>query len=143
MSNIILHNIYCYLDVATAAIQHSATAEDRNQKENQDQAAKTKSDGKTKAHLAKRQGQKISSNREGISVYFHAITSKHIHLDPDKDFVILKSGTLFGNWDDGVKMTFSKCLGDKRYLVEHRESIDKNLIRESIPYKYAVYKFSL
>ncbi|CAK6972178.1 E3 ubiquitin-protein ligase rnf213-alpha-like isoform X5 [Scomber scombrus] len=82
----------------------------------------------------------ISSVGEQIPVYFHAVTSKDLHLDPEKDLVILKSEKLFGNWDEGRTMIFSKSLGDKSYLIEQRLLIHKNSIHESIPYKYAVYK---
>lgn len=47
-----------------------------------------------------------SSISECIPVYFHAVTSKD--LDPEKDSVILKSEKLFGNWETGWEMTFSK-----------------------------------
>ncbi|XP_067452688.1 E3 ubiquitin-protein ligase rnf213-alpha-like isoform X1 [Thunnus thynnus] len=86
------------------------------------------------------QTPQISSISECIPVYFHVVTSKDFHLDPEKDLVILKSEKLFGNWDAGKEMTFSKSLGDKRYLVEQRHLIPKNIIHESIPYKYAVLK---
>ncbi|XP_018560281.2 LOW QUALITY PROTEIN: E3 ubiquitin-protein ligase rnf213-alpha-like [Lates calcarifer] len=82
----------------------------------------------------------ISSDNEYVAVYFHAVTSKDLNLDPEKDFVEVHSKALFGNWDHGLKMSFSRSLGDKRYLVEGRVLFHKSKIHESIPYKYAVYK---
>uniref|UniRef100_A0A3B4ULA5 Zinc-ribbon domain-containing protein n=1 Tax=Seriola dumerili TaxID=41447 RepID=A0A3B4ULA5_SERDU len=87
-------------------------------------------------------GPLISSNSDYIQVYFHAVTSKELHLDPEKDFVCLNSGALFGNWKNGQRMYFSRRLEDKRYLVEGRVMIHKDRIHEVIPYKYAVYKQS-
>ncbi|XP_035863121.1 E3 ubiquitin-protein ligase rnf213-alpha-like [Sander lucioperca] len=76
-------------------------------------------------------------------VYFHAVTSKDFHLDPEKDKIFLRSGKLFGGWDKrGQQMSFSRLLGDKRYLVEGRVMIPKNIIHESIPYKYEIWKHS-
>ncbi|GLD49869.1 E3 ubiquitin-protein ligase rnf213-alpha-like protein, partial [Lates japonicus] len=84
----------------------------------------------------------ISSDSEYVAVYFHAVTSKDLNLDPEKDSVFVYSKALFGNWDSGLKMSFSRSLGDKRYLVEGRVLIYKSRIHESIPYKYVVYKHS-
>ncbi|XP_071342169.1 E3 ubiquitin-protein ligase rnf213-alpha-like isoform X2 [Trachinotus anak] len=79
---------------------------------------------------------------EYIPVYFHAVTSKDFHLDPDKDFVFLNSEELFGHWGPGLRMCFSRSLEDKRYLVEVQVMIHKRMIHTDIPYKYAVYKRS-
>ncbi|XP_071394340.1 E3 ubiquitin-protein ligase rnf213-alpha-like, partial [Centroberyx affinis] len=78
---------------------------------------------------------------ECVTVYFHAVTSKDLNLDPSKDLIFLRSEYLFGNWDTGgLKMSFSKPLGDNRFLVEGRLMIQKSRIHNSIPYKYIVYK---
>uniref|UniRef100_A0A3P9CJF2 E3 ubiquitin-protein ligase rnf213-alpha n=1 Tax=Maylandia zebra TaxID=106582 RepID=A0A3P9CJF2_9CICH len=82
-----------------------------------------------------------SSVSEGISIYFHVVVSNDFHLDPEKDFVVLKSAALLGNWDAYIEM-FPRSRGDKGYLVETRVKIPKEKIQESIPYKYAVYKHS-
>ncbi|XP_054458939.1 E3 ubiquitin-protein ligase RNF213-like [Anoplopoma fimbria] len=78
-----------------------------------------------------------------MPVYFHAVTSKDCHLDPEKDFVFLRSERIFGGWDNpGLKMFFSRSLGNKSYLVEGRVMIPRNLIHKSIPYKYVICKHS-
>ncbi|XP_029905509.1 E3 ubiquitin-protein ligase rnf213-alpha-like [Myripristis murdjan] len=78
--------------------------------------------------------------REHVLVYFHAVTSKELHLDPSNDMVFLKSGGLFGDWKTGFKMSITRDLGEGRFLVEGRFAVEKNKIHRSIPYKYTVYK---
>ncbi|KAF1385523.1 hypothetical protein PFLUV_G00108650 [Perca fluviatilis] len=87
------------------------------------------------------QAQQTLPSSGSMHVYFHAVTSKDFHLDPEKDKIFLMSGKLFGDWDkNGQQMSFSRHLGDKRYLVEGRVMIPKNIIHESIPYKYRIWK---
>ncbi|XP_034002602.1 E3 ubiquitin-protein ligase rnf213-alpha-like isoform X2 [Trematomus bernacchii] len=82
-------------------------------------------------------------NSEYIPVIFHAVTSKDFHLDPEKDEIFVMSGKIFGDWQsNGWKMSFSRSLGEKIYLVEGRVMIPKNIIHESIPYKYLIRKCS-
>ncbi|XP_038571429.1 E3 ubiquitin-protein ligase rnf213-alpha-like isoform X2 [Micropterus salmoides] len=78
---------------------------------------------------------------ECIPVYFHAVTSKDFHLDPEKDIIFLRSEKLFGKWEkNGRRMFFSRSLEDKQYLVEGQVMIPKSIIHESIPYKYVICK---
>ncbi|XP_044056409.1 E3 ubiquitin-protein ligase rnf213-alpha-like isoform X2 [Siniperca chuatsi] len=90
-----------------------------------------------------RQAPQTLPSSEYMPVYFHAVTSKDFHLDPEKDVILLMSEKLFGTWDkSGLKMSFSRSLGDNRYLVEGRVMIQKNIIHDSIPYKYVICKHS-
>ncbi|KAF3835287.1 hypothetical protein F7725_027845 [Dissostichus mawsoni] len=62
---------------------------------------------------------------------------------PRKDEIFLMSGKIYGDWKSkGLKMSFSRSLGEKIYLVEGRVMIPKNMIHESIPYKYLIRKCS-
>uniref|UniRef100_UPI0037E99DD8 E3 ubiquitin-protein ligase rnf213-alpha-like n=1 Tax=Semicossyphus pulcher TaxID=241346 RepID=UPI0037E99DD8 len=83
------------------------------------------------------QAPQIVPSSDYIHVYFHAVTSKD--LDP-KARIFLMSGKIFGEWEKGHEMSFSGELGDNRYLVEVQVKIPKNMIHESIPYKYLIYK---
>ncbi|XP_031715516.1 E3 ubiquitin-protein ligase rnf213-alpha-like [Anarrhichthys ocellatus] len=86
------------------------------------------------------QAQQTFPSSEYMLVYFHAVTSKDCPLDPEKDEVFLMSEKMFGHWDaPGLKMSFTRFLGDKRYLVEGKVMIPRNLIHESIPYKYVIF----
>ncbi|KAK9519509.1 hypothetical protein VZT92_022235 [Zoarces viviparus] len=88
------------------------------------------------------QAQQTFPSSEYMPVYFHAVTSKDFHLDPEKDLVYLRSERIFGHWDaPGLKMSFSRSLGDKSYLVDGQVMIHRNLIHESIPYKYVIVKY--
>ncbi|XP_036971896.1 E3 ubiquitin-protein ligase rnf213-alpha-like isoform X2 [Acanthopagrus latus] len=124
-----------------------------------------------------------------MPVYFHAVTSKSVHFNPEKDKIYFTCKRLYGSWDQiGLQLSsryeffknifyhnpfvnsppkkqrnneikliymlhfsvsplimdavFHRPLGDKRYLVEGRVKIPKNIIHESIPYKYFILKGS-
>ncbi|XP_042369471.1 E3 ubiquitin-protein ligase rnf213-alpha [Plectropomus leopardus] len=80
---------------------------------------------------------------ECVPVYFHAVTSKDCHLDPEKDLIFLMSAKLFGDWNNcGKQMSFTWSLGEQKYLVEQQVMIPKYMIHETIPYKYLIYKHS-
>ncbi|KAM3618897.1 uncharacterized protein V6R79_000067 [Siganus canaliculatus] len=78
-------------------------------------------------------------NTEYITVCFHAVTSKQVDLQTDHIF--LMSGKLFGNWERGLEMSPSRHVGENRYLVRGQYQIPKNLIHESIPYKYLIVRY--
>ncbi|XP_034559632.1 E3 ubiquitin-protein ligase rnf213-alpha-like isoform X2 [Notolabrus celidotus] len=90
----------------------------------------------TSIHL---QAPQILPSSKYIFVYFHAVTSKD--WDPE-DKIFLMSGKLFKGWESGQEMNFSRKLGDNRYLVEGKVMISKDLIHESVPYKYLIVKRS-
>ncbi|XP_041861896.1 E3 ubiquitin-protein ligase rnf213-alpha [Melanotaenia boesemani] len=83
------------------------------------------------------------SSIEWVDVHFHAVTSKDSHVNPEKNKIFVKSEKLFGSWNKpGLQMSFSRQLDDKRYLVEGHAMIPKDIIQESIPYKYFITKHS-
>nr|XP_046247516.1 E3 ubiquitin-protein ligase rnf213-alpha-like isoform X2 [Scatophagus argus] len=91
--------------------------------------------------ITKPQSAQILPSSDLLPVYFHAVTSKDLHLDPGKDLIFLRSGKLFGTWDvHGQEMSFSRPTGDNGYLVEGKVMIHKSIIHESIPYKYVICK---
>ncbi|XP_051231949.1 LOW QUALITY PROTEIN: E3 ubiquitin-protein ligase rnf213-alpha-like [Dicentrarchus labrax] len=97
--------------------------------------------GLVAANILKASTEHQAPKTECMTVYFHAVTAKD--LDPGKDRIFLRSEKLLGTWDQNVlEMLFSRPLGDKRYLVEGQVQIPKNIIDESIPYKYVIFKQS-
>ncbi|XP_055725706.1 E3 ubiquitin-protein ligase rnf213-alpha-like [Salvelinus fontinalis] len=79
--------------------------------------------------------------KDNLTIYFHAVVSKRFKLDPSKDIVSLRSGSLFETWDtDGLKMEITRNLGENGFLVEGRMVTSKKNVGDSIPYKYVVYK---
>ncbi|XP_073332592.1 E3 ubiquitin-protein ligase rnf213-alpha-like [Pagrus major] len=88
------------------------------------------------------QAQQILSNSECMPVYFHAVTSKSLQFDPEKDAIYFTCERLYGSWDQSGLRLSSRPLRDKRYLVEGRVMIPKDIIHESIPYKYFIFKHS-
>uniref|UniRef100_A0A674AMJ9 RING-type E3 ubiquitin transferase n=1 Tax=Salmo trutta TaxID=8032 RepID=A0A674AMJ9_SALTR len=79
--------------------------------------------------------------KDNITLYFHAVVSKRFKLDPSKDIVCLRSGSLFGTWDtNGLTMEITGDLGKNGFLVEGRILTSKKNVGVSLPYKYVVYK---
>ncbi|CDQ77482.1 unnamed protein product [Oncorhynchus mykiss] len=89
------------------------------------------------------QNQQQFPGSDGVTVYFHAIISKDFKLDPAKDRIFLKSGSLFGDWENVAFLCLHRNLGKDRFLVATQLSfnLNKNEIR-SIPYKYFVWKWN-
>uniref|UniRef100_A0A8C8GD14 RING-type E3 ubiquitin transferase n=1 Tax=Oncorhynchus tshawytscha TaxID=74940 RepID=A0A8C8GD14_ONCTS len=78
---------------------------------------------------------------DNLTIYFHAVVSKRFKLDPSKDIVCLRSGSLFETWDtNGLKMEITGNLGENGFLVEGQMVTPKKNVGVSIPYKYVVCK---
>eukprot|EP00064_Thunnus_orientalis_P007838 superscaffoldBa00000892_g7860 len=138
-------------DVATPTHQQSVTTEERNQKEKpvqvpkdvkeeqentaQFKVADTKSDGKTNTHLTKRQEQQPGNSNVDVS---RSLTPSSPPSQSDAEGGQLVAADILKKAIE--PQTPQMSLGDKRYLVEQRHLIPKNIIHESIPYKYAVLK---
>ncbi|KAK6320904.1 hypothetical protein J4Q44_G00078800 [Coregonus suidteri] len=81
------------------------------------------------------------SDKDNLTIYFHAVVSKRFKLDPLNDVVCLKSGSLFETWDtNGLKMEITGDLRENRFLVEGRMVTSKKNVGVAIPYKYVVSK---
>uniref|UniRef100_A0A8C8MEV5 RING-type E3 ubiquitin transferase n=1 Tax=Oncorhynchus tshawytscha TaxID=74940 RepID=A0A8C8MEV5_ONCTS len=79
--------------------------------------------------------------KDNLTIYFHAVVSKRFKLDPSKDIVCLRSGSLFETWDtNGLKMEITGNLGENGFLVEGQMVTPKKNVGVSIPYKYVVCK---
>ncbi|MCJ8738385.1 hypothetical protein PDJAM_G00035320 [Pangasius djambal] len=76
-----------------------------------------------------------------ITIFFHAILSKHFNIDPSRDSVTIRSGALAGNWSqDILKMEITRDLEHNGYLVHGKLQTSKKNVRNCIPYKYVVLK---
>ncbi|XP_036840034.1 E3 ubiquitin-protein ligase rnf213-alpha-like isoform X4 [Oncorhynchus mykiss] len=79
--------------------------------------------------------------KDNLTIYFHAVVSKRFKLDPAKDIVCLRSGSLFETWEtNGLEMEITGNLGENGFLVEGRMVTPKKNVGVSIPYKYVVCK---
>nr|XP_044602039.1 E3 ubiquitin-protein ligase RNF213 isoform X2 [Equus asinus] len=79
------------------------------------------------------------SPEEGVTVYFHAIISKHFKFNPNHDRVFIRGGEEFGNpkWSrDVCEMCYTKDLGDDGSLIEGRAVLSRQHLDKPIPYKY-------
>uniref|UniRef100_A0A8C3WNK0 Ring finger protein 213 n=1 Tax=Catagonus wagneri TaxID=51154 RepID=A0A8C3WNK0_9CETA len=82
-----------------------------------------------------------SSSVEGITVYFHAIISKHFEFDPSQHQVFVRGGEEFGKprWHRNVcEMYFTKDLHEHGSLVEGSAIISRRHLDRPIPYKYVL-----
>ncbi|XP_058417797.1 E3 ubiquitin-protein ligase RNF213 isoform X3 [Diceros bicornis minor] len=78
---------------------------------------------------------------EGVTVYFHAIISRHFKFSPSYHKVFIRGGEEFGKpkWNLNVcEMSCTKDLGDDGFLVEGRAVLSKQHLNKPIPYKYVV-----
>ncbi|XP_035389185.1 E3 ubiquitin-protein ligase rnf213-alpha-like isoform X2 [Electrophorus electricus] len=76
-----------------------------------------------------------------ITVIFHAILSKDFKLDPSKDFVTIRSGSLAENWNkDILTMEITRDLGQNGFIVHGKLQTTKKNVGKFIPYKYVVNK---
>ncbi|XP_015735182.1 E3 ubiquitin-protein ligase RNF213 isoform X2 [Coturnix japonica] len=75
---------------------------------------------------------------EGVTVYFHAILSKHFKLNPETDKVFVMSGgfSVSGQWEPVCEMSCVKDLDAHGYLMEGYATLPVANIDKHIPYKY-------
>ncbi|KFQ63818.1 E3 ubiquitin-protein ligase RNF213, partial [Pelecanus crispus] len=77
----------------------------------------------------------------GVTVYFHAVLSKHfkLNLDTHKIFIRGEGISPYENWKDNIcELTCSKHLGEHGYLIEGTVTLAKENMDRFIPYKYWV-----
>ncbi|XP_047614339.1 E3 ubiquitin-protein ligase RNF213 isoform X4 [Phacochoerus africanus] len=83
------------------------------------------------------------SSEEGITVYFHAIISKHFEFNPSQHHVFVRGGEEFGKpkWKRNVcEMYYTRDLHEFGSLVEGSAVIARQHLNKPIPYKYVVEK---
>ncbi|KAM9843458.1 E3 ubiquitin-protein ligase rnf213-alpha-like [Aulostomus maculatus] len=82
------------------------------------------------------------ASRDRLTIYFHAVLSKHFKFDPSVDHIFIRAGSLIGSWDDNtVELGVTRDLEEHGFLVEGSLTTKKSdTVSVSIPYKYVVYK---
>ncbi|KAG9267741.1 E3 ubiquitin-protein ligase rnf213-alpha [Astyanax mexicanus] len=111
----------------------SASSDSDNKASIQEQSSKEKKDRQNQTSIPQ-QGPKC------VTVFFHAILSKDFKLDPEKDFVTIRSGSL-GNWNhDIVTMEVTGQIEHHGFVVHGKLEIPKSYVGRSVAYKYVVHK---
>ncbi|XP_030645560.1 E3 ubiquitin-protein ligase rnf213-alpha-like [Chanos chanos] len=90
--------------------------------------------------------KRLSSNQhispgDRLTIYFHAVLSKHFKFDPDVDRVFVRAGGCIGDWKkDSAELYVSRDCGEHGFLVHGKLITSKaNAVSVPIPYKYVVY----
>ncbi|XP_016095221.1 E3 ubiquitin-protein ligase rnf213-alpha-like isoform X1 [Sinocyclocheilus grahami] len=85
--------------------------------------------------------QHISSS-DKLTIYFHAVLSKHFKFKPEEDYIFIRAGSHIGNWEkDLIELFVTRDLGEHGFLVEGKFVCKRaDAASVSIPYKYVVYK---
>ncbi|XP_026936735.1 E3 ubiquitin-protein ligase RNF213 isoform X2 [Sagmatias obliquidens] len=112
---------------------------------NRNNAATVKNEREQRSQRESSHGAKECplSSLEGITVYFHAIISKHFQFNPRQHKVFVRGGEEFGKpgWNHHVcEMYYTKDLHENGSLVEGRTIISKQHLDKPIPYKYVLWR---
>ncbi|XP_054544611.1 E3 ubiquitin-protein ligase RNF213 isoform X2 [Talpa occidentalis] len=81
------------------------------------------------------------SPEQGVTVYFHAIISKHFNFDPHRHEVVVRGAEQLGKaaWRGNVCTMYStRDLGDSGFLLEGSAVIPRRCLDKPLPYKYVV-----
>uniref|UniRef100_A0A8B9Q3T4 RING-type E3 ubiquitin transferase n=1 Tax=Apteryx owenii TaxID=8824 RepID=A0A8B9Q3T4_APTOW len=81
------------------------------------------------------------NQRDGITVYFHAILSKDFKLNPETHKVFIRAGGISGykDWKDNIcELNCTKYLAEHGYLIDGCVTLAKENKDKCIPYKYWV-----
>ncbi|XP_067164464.1 E3 ubiquitin-protein ligase RNF213 isoform X2 [Apteryx mantelli] len=85
--------------------------------------------------------QSSVNQRDGITVYFHAILSKDFKLNPETHKVFIRAGGISGykDWKDNIcELNCTKHLAGHGYLIDGCVTLAKEIKDKCIPYKYWV-----
>nr|XP_034361931.1 E3 ubiquitin-protein ligase RNF213 [Arvicanthis niloticus] len=77
-----------------------------------------------------------------VTVYFHAIVSRHFGFNPDKHRVCVRGGDGLGQkaWTDACEMYYAQDLHDLGSLIEGKMDIPRQSLDKPIPYKYVIHR---
>ncbi|XP_073901038.1 E3 ubiquitin-protein ligase RNF213 isoform X4 [Castor canadensis] len=80
------------------------------------------------------------SPEEGVTVYFHAILSKHFDFNPDHHRVFVRGGEGLGKpaWKNACEMYYTEDLSENGSLLDGSMVIPKQSLDKPIPYKYVI-----
>nr|XP_040124466.1 E3 ubiquitin-protein ligase RNF213 [Ictidomys tridecemlineatus] len=84
----------------------------------------------------------LLSPEEGVTVYFHAIISKHFAFDPELHTVFIRGGEELGRpgWSDACEMFYVEDLQENGSLIEGSIVIPRGSLDRAIPYKYVLHR---
>nr|XP_034493275.1 E3 ubiquitin-protein ligase RNF213 [Marmota flaviventris] len=84
----------------------------------------------------------LLSPEEGVTVYFHAIISKHFAFDPELHTVFIRGGEELGRpgWSDACEMFYVEDLRENGSLIEGSIVIPRGSLDRAIPYKYVLHR---
>uniref|UniRef100_A0A8C9LXS5 E3 ubiquitin-protein ligase RNF213 n=1 Tax=Piliocolobus tephrosceles TaxID=591936 RepID=A0A8C9LXS5_9PRIM len=103
-------------------------------------AKKEKEQKNQKAGVQEVKARTLSPGR-GVTVYFHAIISKHFSFNPDHHKVFIRGGEELGEpkWSGNVcELHCTRDLHHDGVLVEGSVVISKKYLNKYIPYKYVI-----
>ncbi|XP_052050777.1 E3 ubiquitin-protein ligase RNF213 isoform X2 [Apodemus sylvaticus] len=77
-----------------------------------------------------------------VTVYFHAIVSRHFGFNPDEHRVYVRGGEGLGqkSWTDACEMHYTQDLHDLGFLIEGKMDIPRQSLDKPIPYKYVIHR---
>uniref|UniRef100_A0A2K6FX44 E3 ubiquitin-protein ligase RNF213 n=1 Tax=Propithecus coquereli TaxID=379532 RepID=A0A2K6FX44_PROCO len=133
----------------------AVTRENAGQKESGQQGGPKKPEGNSRGYATAVKSEKeqrnrstaqevkasLPSPREGVTVYFHAILSKHFAFNPDHHKLFVRGGEELGQpkWSRNVcELHCTRSLPEDGWLVEGSTVISRQHLNKPIPYKYVV-----
>ncbi|XP_029401805.1 E3 ubiquitin-protein ligase RNF213 isoform X5 [Mus pahari] len=77
-----------------------------------------------------------------VTVYFHAIVSRHFGFNPEEHKVYVRGGNGLGQkgWTDACEMYCTQDLQDLGILIEGKMDIPRQSLDKPIPYKYVIHR---
>ncbi|KAM5149392.1 E3 ubiquitin-protein ligase RNF213 [Callospermophilus lateralis] len=105
-------------------------------------AVKKEKEQKNQKASAQAAPPSLLSPEEGVTVYFHAIISKHFAFDPELHTVFIRGGEELGRpgWSDACEMFYVEDLRENGSLIEGSIVIPRGSLDRAIPYKYVLHR---
>ncbi|XP_028310203.1 E3 ubiquitin-protein ligase rnf213-alpha [Gouania willdenowi] len=121
--------------VVASEVQQSSSTQDKTSGGNKEHKENTNEKKKLSDP-----SPKIIPAKDRLTIYFHAILSKHFKFDPKKDQIVIRAGSCLGNWKENTaELHLQKDLGEHGFLVEGcLVTTKQEAMSRSIPYKYVV-----
>ncbi|KAL1780092.1 E3 ubiquitin-protein ligase RNF213 isoform X1 [Sigmodon hispidus] len=130
----------------TGEVGNIRPGDQRKPEENRNCASALRDKKEQKNQKVPRATEKYSETlnpEDGVTVYFHAILSRHFAFDPENHRVCVRGGEGLGTagWtEDACEMHYTKDLQDLGALIEGRMVIPRQSLNKHIPYKYVIHR---
>ncbi|XP_069786067.1 E3 ubiquitin-protein ligase rnf213-alpha isoform X2 [Narcine bancroftii] len=121
--------------------EESTTSTNNNTSTNEDKKTLSRKKKKQQKKHSKEVPSRFSNSKpeENVLIHFYAILSDDFKLNPSRDKVFIRSGTLAGDWKINLlEMNVVKKLEHHGYFMEGKCYVHKNMIEKKHPYKYVV-----